>query len=189
MRSAAAPTSRSAAARRFQKKAGIKDSPDLVFSDLTDWSVVQPNGAPDYRYNDKEIIRAFADNCAQTFEFLVENGVKFVKDVPDGRAGSAHGNSVPRQMHVAVLDWPQVQTGSPVDPLQPRHRVQRQRLDASARSLGAASRRRVPARAPHDRHLSRAAARGPRARHRRRQQRPPPQHPRAQGGDRRRPAA
>jgi succinate dehydrogenase/fumarate reductase flavoprotein subunit len=101
----------------FQKRAGIEDSPDLVFKDLTDWSVVQPNGAPDYRYNDKEIIRAFADNCTATFEFLVENGVKFVKDVPDGRAGSAHGNSVPRQMHVAVLDWPQVQTGRPVDPL------------------------------------------------------------------------
>jgi len=101
-----------------QKRAGINDSPDLVFQDLTDWSVVQPNGAPDYRYNDKEIIRAFADNCAQTFEFLLSHGVRFVNDVPDGRAGSAHGNSVPRQMHVAVLDWPQVQTGKPVEPAQ-----------------------------------------------------------------------
>jgi len=45
-----------------QKRAGIVDSPDLVFQDLTDWSVVQPNGFPDYRYNDHEIIRAFADN-------------------------------------------------------------------------------------------------------------------------------
>ena len=97
-----------------QKKAGINDSPDLVFRDLTDWSIVQPNGAPDYRYNDHEIIRAFADNCAQTFEFLVARGVTFVNDKPDGRAGSAHGNSVPRQMHVAVNDWPQVQTGQPV---------------------------------------------------------------------------
>ena len=152
----------------FQKKAGINDSPDLVFRDLTDWSVVQPNGAPDYRYNDKEIIRAFADNCAQTFEFLVENGVKFVKDVPDGRAGSAHGNSVPRQMHVAVLDWPQVQTGRPVDPLSRATASNgnglMRPLEASARR----DRRRVPARAPHDRHLSRAAPRGPRARHRRR---------------------
>ena len=101
-----------------QKRAGINDSPDLVFQDLTDWSVVQPNGAPDYRYNDKEIIRAFADHCAQTFEFLLSHGVRFVNEVPDGRAGSAHGNSVPRQMHVAVLDWPQVQTGKPVDPAQ-----------------------------------------------------------------------
>jgi succinate dehydrogenase/fumarate reductase flavoprotein subunit len=124
----------------FQKKAGIDDSPDLVFRDLTDWSVVQPNGAPDYRYNDKEIIRAFADNCAQTFEFLVENGVKFVKDVPDGRAGSAHGNSVPRQMHVAVLDWPQVQTGQPVDPLNRATASNgnglMRPLEASARQIG-----------------------------------------------------
>jgi choline dehydrogenase-like flavoprotein len=39
-----------------QKKYGIEDSPDLVFKDLTDWSVVQPNGFPDYRYNDREVI-------------------------------------------------------------------------------------------------------------------------------------
>src|SRR5437016_5201873 len=49
-----------------QKRYGIEDSPDLVFKDLTDWSVVQPNGFPDYRYNDREIIRAFADNSAAT---------------------------------------------------------------------------------------------------------------------------
>ena len=123
-----------------QKKAGVQDSPDLVYSDLTDWSVVQSNGAPDYRYNDKEIIRAFADNCAQTFEFLVANGVKFVNDKPDGRAGSAHGNSVPRQMHVAVLDWPQVQTGRPVDPAQRATASNgnglMRPLEASARRIG-----------------------------------------------------
>lgn len=97
----------------FQKKHGIEDSPDLVFRDLTDWSVTQSNGHADYRYNDHEIIRAFADNCAQTFEFLVGHGVRFVNDRPDGRAGSSHGNSVPRQMHVWAGDWPQVQTGAP----------------------------------------------------------------------------
>src|ERR1019366_7859366 len=37
-----------------QKKYGIEDSPDILFRDLTDWSVVEPNGFPDYRYNDKE---------------------------------------------------------------------------------------------------------------------------------------
>jgi succinate dehydrogenase/fumarate reductase flavoprotein subunit len=100
----------------IQKKAGIEDSPDLVYRDLTDWSLVEANGVADYRLNDREIIRAFADNCAQTFEFLLAHGVKFVNDKPDGRAGSAHGNSVARQMHVAVLDWPQVQTGKPVPP-------------------------------------------------------------------------
>ena len=97
----------------IQKKAGIEDSPDLVFRDLTDWSLTESNGAADYRWNDREIIRAFADNCAQTFEFLLAHGVKFVNEKPDGRAGSAHGNSVPRQMHVWAGDWPQVQTGKP----------------------------------------------------------------------------
>src|ERR1700739_3068940 len=37
-----------------QKKYGIADSPDLLFQDLTDWTVVEPNGHPDYRYNDRE---------------------------------------------------------------------------------------------------------------------------------------
>ncbi len=97
----------------IQKKSGINDSPDLVFRDLTDWSLTENNGYADYRFNDREIIRAFADNCAQTFEFLVQHGVTFVNDKPDGRAGSAHGNSVPRQMHVWAGDWPQVQTGQP----------------------------------------------------------------------------
>ncbi|MEE8462104.1 MAG: FAD-dependent oxidoreductase, partial [Acidobacteriota bacterium] len=36
-----------------QKKYGIKDSPDILFRDLTDWSIVESNGMPDYRYNDR----------------------------------------------------------------------------------------------------------------------------------------
>ena len=47
-----------------QRQYGIEDTPDLLFRDLTDWSVVGPNGFPDYRYNDREIIRAFADHSA-----------------------------------------------------------------------------------------------------------------------------
>src|SRR6187200_137736 len=60
-----------------QKKYGIEDSPDIVFRDLTDWSIVQTSGAPDYRYNDREIVRAFADHCTATFEWLVAHGVVF----------------------------------------------------------------------------------------------------------------
>jgi hypothetical protein len=96
-----------------QKKYGIEDSPDLVFKDLTDWSVVQPNGAPDYRYNDREIIRAFADNSAATFEWLLAHGVVFVDKPPDRRGGSSVGNSVMRTMHAAPMDWPLIQTGKP----------------------------------------------------------------------------
>src|SRR5271170_1330228 len=101
---------------RFQKKWGIKDSPDLVFQDLTDWSVVEPNGFPDYRFNDREVIRAFADNCAATYEFLVAHGVVFVDKAPDKIGGSSVGNSVPREMHAAPMDWPLIQTGKPAAP-------------------------------------------------------------------------
>ena len=48
-----------------QRKYGIEDSAELVFADLTDWSVVQPNGWPDYRYNDRDVMRGFADYCAE----------------------------------------------------------------------------------------------------------------------------
>ena len=101
-----------------QKKYGIVDSPDLVFKDLTDWSVVQPNGAADYRYNDHEIIRAFADNSASTFEWLVAHGVVFVDKPPDRRGGASVGNSALRTMHCAPMDWPLIQTGKPATPAQ-----------------------------------------------------------------------
>src|SRR5262245_26322481 len=84
---------------RAQRKYGISDSPDLGFADLTDWSIVQPNGWPDYRYNDRTVMRAFADHCAAAYEFLVANGVKF-KDVPPDNAGAhSTGNSAPRENH------------------------------------------------------------------------------------------
>src|SRR5580658_6491221 len=100
----------------LQKKWGIQDSPDLVFQDLTDWSVVEPNGFPDYRFNDREVIRAFADNSAATYEFLVAHGVVFVDKAPDTLGGSSVGNSVPREMHAAPMDWPLIQTGKPAAP-------------------------------------------------------------------------
>src|SRR5438034_2211673 len=82
-----------------QKKYGIQDSPDIVFSDLTDWTIVQNNGWPDYRYNDREVMRAFADHCALTYEFLLENGVKFKEVAPDNQGGHNLGNSAPRENH------------------------------------------------------------------------------------------
>ncbi len=99
-----------------QKKYGIPDTPDLVFKDLTDWSVVETNGFPDYRYNDREIIRAFADWSAPTFEFLLAHGVVFADKAPDQRGGGAIGNSVPREMHAVPMDWPLAQTGAIATP-------------------------------------------------------------------------
>lgn len=82
-----------------QRKYGIEDSPDLVFRDLTDWTIVQPNGWPDYRYNDRQVMRAFADHCAQTYEFLVANGAQFKDVPPDNQGGHNLGNSAPRENH------------------------------------------------------------------------------------------
>jgi succinate dehydrogenase/fumarate reductase flavoprotein subunit len=99
-----------------QQRYGIEDAPDLLFRDLTDWSVVGPNGFPDYRYNDREIIRAFADNSAATFEWLVAHGVVFVDKAPDALGGNSVGNSVPREMHSAVMHWPMAYSGEPAEP-------------------------------------------------------------------------
>ena len=99
-----------------QKQHGIEDSPDVLFRDLTDWSVVEPNGFPDYRYNDCEIVRAFADNNVATYDWLVRHGVIFIDKAPDALGGNSVGNSAPREMHTAVMDWPMVQTGKPIDP-------------------------------------------------------------------------
>ncbi len=86
-----------------QKKYGIEDSPEILFQDLTDWSVVESNGMPEYRYNDRGVQRALADNEAANYEFLVENGVEFVDEAPDVLGGHAIGISAPRENH-AVWD-------------------------------------------------------------------------------------
>ena len=114
-----------------QKKYNIPDSPDTVFSDLTDWSIVQPNGSPDFRYNDRAVMRAFADHCAQTFEFLLANGVEFTDKAPDNHGASTTGNSAPRENHAfwtkgAGLESPNAAAGTGV--IRP--------LEASARAKG-----------------------------------------------------
>lgn len=124
-----------------QAKYGVKDSPDLLFADLTDWSVVEPNGFPDYRYNDKEVIRAFADNSAATCEWLMKHGVIFVEKAPDNGGAHATGNSAPRENHAAPMQWPQMQTGVPIAPEKQATTSAGigfvRPMEASARKLGA----------------------------------------------------
>ncbi len=101
---------------KAQKDAGIVDSPDILFKDLTDWSVVEPNGAADYRFNDRDIVRAFADNNVFAYDFLVAHGLVFTSPVPNFLGMGAAGLSAPRAMHAAVMAWPQIQTGKAVAP-------------------------------------------------------------------------
>ncbi len=69
------------------------------------------NGFPDYRYNDREIIRAFADYSAPTYDWLVDHGVIFIDTPIDNRGAGGTGNSAPREAHLAAMDWVQYQTG------------------------------------------------------------------------------
>src|SRR5260370_11849852 len=63
----------------LQKKHGIEDSPDRMFSDLVQWH--------DYRFSDREIVRAFCDSSAATFEWLKDHGVEFPDRAPVGADG------------------------------------------------------------------------------------------------------
>lgn len=125
---------------RAQKEAGIADSSDLVFNDLTDWTVTDTNGATPYRYNDREIVRAFADNNVFAFDFLESHGVIFTHPAPDYSGMEQAGLSAPRAMHAAVMDWPQIQTGRPADPARQKTTSGGiglvRPLEASARKLG-----------------------------------------------------
>src|SRR6202166_1878842 len=63
----------------LQKKYGIEDSPDRMFEDLVNWH--------DYRFSDREVVRAFCDESVATFDFLLAHGVQF----PDRSPGGADG--------------------------------------------------------------------------------------------------
>jgi hypothetical protein len=83
----------------YQKKYGIVDSAEQYFKDLTDWTVVEVNGMPEYRFNDRGVQRALADAGAPTFEFLLAKGVPFVDQAPDNSGGHAVGISAKREHH------------------------------------------------------------------------------------------
>ena len=70
----------------MQKKYGIVDSPDQVYLDHTNFQ------NPEMRYCDRDLVRVWADENVPTFEFLIENGVKFHDVAPQ----IVEGGSVPR---------------------------------------------------------------------------------------------
>jgi hypothetical protein len=134
-----------------QKKHGIDDSPDLLYSDLTDWSIVEPNGFPDYRYNDREIMRAFADQSAATYDFLVTNGVTFIERAPDNNGAGNTGNR--RRGESAAPGLPADSDRKAGRPRRRTHDLFRHRLHPAARGERPEAGRGHPAQAPHDRDL------------------------------------
>src|SRR5438046_6724323 len=61
----------------LQKKYGIVDSADQVYLDHTN------HKNREVRYGDRDLVRMWADENVATFEFLIENGVKFVDEKPE----------------------------------------------------------------------------------------------------------
>src|SRR5262245_6333063 len=59
--------------------ADLTDDPDLLFKDMTDWSVVDASGVARYRYNDRQLHRAWADNASLTRQLQLENYVRFAR--------------------------------------------------------------------------------------------------------------
>ncbi len=122
----------------LQKKFGVEDSPDKMFEALVNWH--------DYRFSDREIVRAFCDESVATFEFLVAHGVKFPDHPPLGADGGPH--DLPRAQ---IATWTgEVSTYAPnggngAALIRP--------LEASARKLGV----QILLHAQHDGRHSRAA--------------------------------
>ena len=61
------------------KPADLEDDPDRLFRDMTDWSVVDATGVARYRYNDRELHRAWADNAPKVRQFMMDNYVRFAR--------------------------------------------------------------------------------------------------------------
>ncbi|WP_417584236.1 FAD-dependent oxidoreductase [Pelagibacterium sp.] len=76
----------------------LDDNPDLLFKDVTDWSVVENSGVAPYRLNDREQHRAWADNTVATRQFLMDNYVRFAR-IPDTHEGGGMSRArAPRSM-------------------------------------------------------------------------------------------
>ncbi|MDB5474114.1 MAG: FAD-binding protein [Devosia sp.] len=65
----------------------LTDDVELLFRDMTDWSVTDPAAQAPYRYNERPLHRAWADNCSAVRTFLLDNYVRM------GRISGTHGNA------------------------------------------------------------------------------------------------
>jgi predicted oxidoreductase len=62
-----------------ERPAELDDNIELLFTDITDWSIVDRKGQSPYRYNERELVRAWAENCPATRQFLMDNYVRFAR--------------------------------------------------------------------------------------------------------------
>lgn len=57
----------------------LDDNVDLLFQDITDWSLVDGAARAPYRYNEREQNRAWAENAPATRQFLMDHNIRFTR--------------------------------------------------------------------------------------------------------------
>jgi hypothetical protein len=122
----------------------LQDDPDRLFRDMTDWSVVDATGVARYRYNDRELHRAWADNARLTRQFMMDNHIRFARiDGTHQGGGMSRGRAARAVMKMADKTDIKAGTLSPEDrgdPAAERHSPfspMRQTPGVPAESLGA----------------------------------------------------
>jgi len=122
----------------------LDDDPDRLFRDMTDWSVVDATGMARYRYNDRELHRAWADNAPKTRQFMMDNHIRFARiDGTHQGGGMSRARAARAMMKLAAKTDIKAGTLSPEDrgdPERERHspfNPMRTIPGASADSLGA----------------------------------------------------
>jgi hypothetical protein len=98
------------------KPENLEDDPDRLFRDMTDWSVVDATGVARYRYNDRELHRAWADNAPKTRQFMMDNYVRFARiDGTHQGGGMSRGRAARAVMKLADKTDIKAGTLSPQD--------------------------------------------------------------------------
>ena len=57
----------------------LNDNIELLFKDVTDWSVLDQQGYGYYRFNNPDQHRGWAENCPATRQFLMDNYIRFTR--------------------------------------------------------------------------------------------------------------
>ena len=101
----------------MQVAAGVHDSPDQFFLDWTESDGHYPvdpklwgtSGNPLARWNDRELVRAFADHAVDTAQFLIDHGVKFSPVAGVRGPGDPHARrelpSIPSPDRSELIVW------------------------------------------------------------------------------------
>lgn len=93
-----------------QEEWDIEDSADLYYYDHTRGSSINS------RYNDREYTRSIANSMAETYDWILDNGVETLDVEPMIRAyyrdGGNDGDSVGRMTYVDASEWENTYTGT-----------------------------------------------------------------------------